>query len=196
MISPSVPLSDLPVTAQNIQLACQSLREGNLIAYPTEAVWGLGCDPFNEAAVEKLLRLKDRPVHKGLILIAESIAQFEQLLRGLSQNQKDTLNASWPGHVTWLVPDPEQLIPAWIKGSHQAVAVRVSAHPTVRELCSAYNGPIVSTSANEAGKPEIRSRLILEAKFADKIACIVEGELGQAAKPSEMRDLHSGKIIR
>lgn len=184
------------MTKLNIQLACQALKQGNIIAYPTEAVWGLGCDPYNEAAVNKILRLKDRPVHKGLILIGGNIEQFEQLLRGISLEQRDTLSASWPGHITWLVPDPDQLIPQWIKGSHQSVAIRVSGHPVVQELCSSFAGPLVSTSANEAGEEEIRSRLILEDKFADKLACIVDGDLGQAAKPSEMRELFSGKVIR
>tara|TARA_B110000444_G_scaffold188141_2_gene177481 strand:- start:90 stop:644 length:555 start_codon:yes stop_codon:yes gene_type:complete len=184
------------VNKQNIQLACQNLKQGNVIAYPTEAVWGLGCDPYNEAAVKKILRLKDRPVHKGLILIAGSIGQFEPLLTELTEEQTDTLNASWPGHITWLVPDTKQLIPDWIKGSHQSVAIRVSAHPVVQELCSAFAGPIVSTSANEAGEEEIRSRLSLEDKFAGRLACIVDGELGEAAKPSEMRDLLSGKVLR
>ena len=184
------------MTKLNIELACQALKQGNIIAYPTEAVWGLGCDPYNEIAVNKILRLKDRPVDKGLILIGGSIDQFEPLLRELSVELRDTLDASWPGHITWLVPDPDQLIPQWIKGTHQSVAIRVSAHPVVQELCSTFAGPLVSTSANEAGEEEIRSRLILEDKFADKIACIVDGELGQAVKPSEMRDLLSGEIIR
>ena len=184
------------MTKLNIQLACQNLQQGNIIAYPTEAVWGIGCDPCNEAAVHKILSLKDRPVHKGLILIGGSIDQFEPLLRGLSAEQRNTLSSSWPGHITWLVPDPDRLIPEWIKGSHPSVAIRVSAHPVVQELCAGFAGPLVSTSANEAGEEEIRSRLILEDKFADKIACIVDGELGQAEKPSEMRELLSGKVNR
>jgi L-threonylcarbamoyladenylate synthase len=186
----------IEVTKLNIQLACQNLKQGKLIAYPTEAVWGLGCDPYSEAAVSEILRLKNRPVHKGLILVSGSIDQFETLLNKLSREHRDTLSASWPGHITWLVPDSDRLIPRWIKGGHQSVAIRVSGHPIVQELCSAFGGPIVSTSANEAGEEEIRSRLILEDKFADKIAGIVDGELGQAAKPSEMRDLLSGRVIR
>lgn len=184
------------MTKLNIELACQNLKQGNIIAYPTEAVWGIGCDPHNEAAVTKILSLKDRPVHKGLILVGGYLEQFEPLLSGLGDEHRALLNCSWPGHITWLVPDPDRLIPQWIKGSHQSVAIRVSAHPVVQELCAAFAGPIVSTSANTAGEQEIRSRLILEEKFADKIACIVDGELGQAANPSEMRDLLSGKVIR
>ena len=180
----------------DIQRACQSLKQGDVIAYPTEAVWGLGCDPQNEAAVGKILRLKNRPVHKGLILVSGSIAQFEPLLNKLSREQRDKLIASWPGHITWLVPDSDNLIPEWIKGDHQSVAIRVSGHTIVQELCSAFGGPIVSTSANEAGKEEIKSRFILEDKFADKIAGIADGDLGKSAKPSEIRDLLSGRVIR
>lgn len=184
------------MTKPNIQLACRHLEQGNVIAYPTEAVWGLGCDPGNEAAVYKILHLKKRPVHKGLILVGADIAQFESLLSELTAEQRNSLEASWPGHVTWLVPDPRQLIPSWIKGEHQSVAIRVSAHPLVQELCVAFAGPIVSTSANEAGEEEIRSRLILEEKFVGSIDYIVDGELGKAEKPSEMRDLLSGNVIR
>ncbi|GJM11997.1 MAG: threonylcarbamoyl-AMP synthase [Pseudohongiella sp.] len=180
----------------DIQLACQHLRQGDVIAYPTEAVWGLGCDPFNEAAVSTILRLKSRPVEKGLILVAGEIEAFEPLLRELSDEQIATLTASWPGHITWIVPDPKHVTPNWIRGSHQSVAIRVSNHPVVQALSSGFAGPIVSTSANEAGEKEIRSRLILEEKFADSIAGIVEGELGQDGAPSEIRDLVSGETLR
>ena len=184
------------MTKLNIQLACQALKQGNIIAYPTEAVWGLGCDPYNETAVNKILRVKDRSINKGLILIGGSVDQLEPLLSGLGIEHRDTLDASWPGHVTWLVPDPDNLIPQWIKGSHQSVAIRVSAHPVVQKLCSTFAGPLVSTSANVAGEEEIRSRIILEDKFANHLACIVDGEIGQAVKPSEMRELFSGNVIR
>ena len=184
------------MTKLNVQLACQHLEQGNVIAYPTEAVWGLGCDPDNEAAVHKILRLKNRPVDKGLILIGADVGQFEALLSTLTEQQRSTLETSWPGHITWLVPDPQQLIPAWIKGSHQSAAIRVSAHATVQELCTAFGGPIVSTSANEAGEEEIRAREVLEGKFPVGIDYIVDGELGAAAKPSQMRDLVSGKVLR
>ena len=186
----------IEVVKLKIQPACQNLKQGNVIAYPTEAVWGLGCDPQNEAAVGKILRLKNRSVHKGLILVGGSIDQFEPLLNKLSREQRDKLSASWPGHITWLVPDSDRLIPGWVKGGHQSVAIRVSGHPIVQELCSAFGGPIVSTSANEAGEEEIRSRSILEDKFSDKIAGIVDGDLGQSAKPSEIRNLLSGRVIR
>ena len=179
-----------------IQLACESLIQGEVIAYPTEAVWGLGCDPANKSAVEKILRLKNREISKGLILVAANIEQLDALLEQLSEAQIATLRASWPGPITWLIPDPQNKMPAWIKGDHQSVAIRVSAHPIVRELCEEFGVPIVSTSANTSGKPEIRSRLILEQQFPSSIDYIVSGDLGTEAQASEIKDLVSGEVIR
>ena len=86
------------MTMLNNELAYQNLKQGNIIAYPTEAVWGLGCDSHSEPAVSEILRLKDRPVHKGLILVSGSIDQFEPLLSKLNREHRDTLSASWPRH--------------------------------------------------------------------------------------------------
>ena len=181
---------------RKFQPACEILRQGKIIAYPTEAVWGIGCDPFNQAAVQQILQLKKREIGKGLILVAANIEQLGGLLASLSSQQLATLEASWPGPVTWLIPDPQKLIPAWIKGDNQSVAIRVSAHPVVRKLCLEFGGPLVSTSANTAGQPEIRSRLILEQQFAGNIDYIVSGELGTQSQTSEIRDLVSGEVIR
>lgn len=177
-------------------LAREVLRDGGLIAYPTEAVFGLGCDPFNEAAVDRILALKQRPKDKGLLLVAASQEQVAALIGELPPELKARLDESWPGPVTWLIPDPENLYPQWIKGEHSSVAIRVSAHSGVQALCRAFGKPLVSTSANLANEPEIRCRLILQESFGDKIDFIVDGELGDASKPSTIRDLVSGKILR
>lgn len=180
----------------SIKQACEDLRQGKVIAYPTEAVWGLGCDPFQQAAVEKILAIKKRPVEKGLLLVAGDMDQIQALTARLDAEQLATLRASWPGPVTWLIPDPDNLYPAWIKGQHSSVAIRVSAHPLVQSLCAEFGGPVVSTSANEAGEPEIRSRLRLIEQFAGSIDCVVDGELGGARSPSTIKDLSSGKTLR
>lgn len=172
------------------------LREGELIAYPTEAVWGIGCDPFNREAVLRLLRLKQRPVDKGLLLVAAGMEQIGKLLAQLSADQVARLRETWPGHITWLVPDPAGQYPEWIRGEHPAVAIRVSDHPVVRELCTAFGGPIVSTSANLAGEPEFRSVEEVRRQFGADIGCMVEGELGGHDSPSEIRDLVTGERIR
>lgn len=171
------------------------LKAGGLVAYPTEAVWGLGCDPDNEQAVHKLLALKQRPMEKGLILVAAEMAQFEPYLDGLPLNLRETLRASWPGPVTWLVPDNGRAA-SWVRGQHSSVALRVSAHPAVAALCRAFGGPLISTSANRAGEPEARDAATVQREFGAELAAIVPGELGGSTRPSEIRDLLSGSVLR
>jgi L-threonylcarbamoyladenylate synthase len=170
------------------------VRDGGVIAYPTEAVWGLGCDPWNEDAVYRLLAIKARPVEKGLILVADNIRQFDFLLADLPQECQDRLGGTWPGPNTWLVPHQNRL-PEWITGEHTSVALRVSAHPLVRELC-ALTGPLVSTSANPAGRPAARTRLRIEQYFRGELDGVLGGALGGRRNPSLIRDLISGRVVR
>ena len=176
--------------------ACSHLKSGGVIAYPTEAVWGLGCDPMNEQAVHRILNLKEREVEKGLILVAADEAQIEPILKNLTESELNSLRSTWPGPVTWLIPDPEDLYPSWVKGTHRSVAIRISAHPLVHSLCSAFGTPIISTSANKAGEPEIRSRLRIEEVFSSSIDFVLDGDLGDSSQPSQIRDLVSGAILR
>ena len=170
------------------------VRDGGLIAYPTEAVWGLGCDPWNELAVLRLLALKERPMEKGLILVAADIEQFDFLLDGLPEAWLERLAASWPGPNTWLVPH-QGLLPEWITGGSDKVALRVSDHPLVRALCAEV-GPLVSTSANPRGRPAARSRLRVEQYFHGQLDGVLNGQLGGRRNPSLIRDLVSGAVIR
>lgn len=177
--------------------AVAAMQAGQVVAYPTEAVWGLGCDPFNQAAVAEILRLKQRSVDKGVILIAASIAQIEPYLVGLTAEQYQRAVDSWSddhGANTWLVPLTTK-IPAWISGVHDRVAIRVSRHPTVQALCLAYGGAIVSTSANPATENAARTAAEVVAYFADQVPCVV-GEVGQLARPSVIRDVITGQVVR
>ena len=176
--------------------AVHTLATGGVIAYPTEAVWGLGCDPFNAAAVARLLALKQRPAHKGLILVAADQDQIAPLLEGLTNLQREQLNRTWPGPVTWLIPDPHNRIPANVKGDSTSVAVRVSAHPVVQELCRAWDGPLVSTSANRTGQAPFRSEWALRRHSLLRPDLILPGRTQQLNKPTEIRDLSTGRIIR
>ncbi len=181
-------------SAWQIQQVAQKIRRGAVIAYPTEAVWGLGCDPFNATAVARLLALKERPMHKGLILVAADIEQFAWLLEDLTADQLAQLTASWPGPNTWLVPHQNR-IPEWITGEHDSVAIRVSAHPLVARLC-ALTGPLVSTSANPSSRLPAKSRLRIEQYFHGQLDAVLSGELGQQNKPSTIRDLRTGQVLR
>jgi len=179
-----------------IRQAAMRLLDGEVIAYPTEAVWGLGCDPYNEAASLRLLQVKQRPVSKGLILIAANMEQLGSLLSELSSDQREQLKGTWPGPVTWLIPDYGDIVPAWIKGDHSSVAVRVTAHPLAAALCLAFGGPLVSSSANKAGMPPARSSLQVIKQLGSEIDGLVHGSLGSQDKPSRIVDLLTGKILR
>lgn len=187
MIRPPSPL--------RLQLALQALAAGGVIACPTEAVWGLSCDPDSRSAVRRLLALKGRPVDKGLILVAASEAQLEFLLAGLSPQQRATLSATWPGPTTWLVPHNGR-VPAWVHGQHNTVAVRVSAHPAVSALCSIWGGPLVSTSANPAGRHPPRAAYQVKRYFKDQLDYLLAGAVGPSGRPTEIRDLASGRTVR
>jgi L-threonylcarbamoyladenylate synthase len=176
--------------------AANHLLDGRIIAYPTEAVWGLGCDPENEAATTRLLAIKERPVSKGLIVVAGSSEQLESLLRGLNPGQRRKVLATWPGPTTWLIPDPDNIFPSWIKGEHASVAVRVSAHPLVRALCLRFGGPLVSTSANKSGHAPARSALQVVKHLGADIDGLLHGRLGKEMQPSRIIELVSGRVFR
>ena len=173
----------------------QRLRQGQVIAYPTEAVWGLGCDPANEQAAQKILALKSRPMAKGMILVSGSLAHFTPWLDALPEDSRERVLASWPGPHTWLLPDPVG-VPRWVKGEHDPVALRCSAHPVIRALCEAFGGPIISTSANPSSLPPARTEAQVRQYFGDTLDGIVPGELGGLAQPTPIRDALTGAILR
>lgn len=178
-----------------IERAAHAARAGGVIAYPTEGVWGLGCDPFDAGAVRRLLALKRREEHKGLILVAGEVAQVMAYLRLLDGVRRGEVLASWPGPVTWVVPAPPE-IPVWVRGRHPGVALRVSDHPQLRALCRAFGGPLVSTSANPAGRPAALTELRVRQYFRAQLDCILPGELGARGRPSEIRDALHGRVLR
>ena len=178
-----------------VSQAAQCLRDGEIIAYPTEAVYGLGCDPGNETAVRRLLALKDRPIEAGLILIADTFEHVQSFIQPVSTEQKKRAMSAWPGPVTWLFPKGNG-VPGWLAGEYDTIALRISAHPVCRALCVAFNGAIVSTSANPGRVEPARSAAQVEQYFGSSLCGIVEGELGGENRPSEIRDLVSGKVFR
>lgn len=178
-----------------LQLSVGILHAGGVLACPTEAVWGLSADPFDEGAVQRILALKRRPVAKGLILVAGSMSQLGFLLQGLSDAKLKKLQASWPGPNTWLIPHHGR-VPHWIHGEHETVAVRVSAHPTVSSLCDLWGGPLVSTSANPGGSQPPRELFQVIRYFGHRLDGIVPGATGSSPRPSLIRDLETDRVIR
>ena len=187
-------VSALPAWRRN--QVCQTLSDGGVIAYPTEAVWGLGCDPWNPDAVERVLALKQRPMRKGLILVAASVDQVRFLLDRLSPELQQRALQHWPGPVTCLLPDPDHQVPVSVKGEHSSIAVRVSAHPLVRALCEAAGQPLVSTSCNPMGRPPARYSWQVRRYFGEDRVHLVPGSLGSGRKPSRILDIVNERWLR
>jgi L-threonylcarbamoyladenylate synthase len=170
-----------------------------VVAYPTEAVFGLGCDPWDRDAVEHILAIKGRPVSKGLILIAADPVQLVPFLAPMAPDRRNEILASWPGPNTWVVP-VRSGTPAWLTGRFDTLAVRVTAHPVAAGLCRAFGGAVVSTSANRAGRPPARTALALRRTLGRPleggIDHIVPGVCGGAERPSSIRDGRTGRVLR
>lgn len=168
---------------------------GGVIAYPTEAVYGIGCLPYDDAALERVLALKRRHPAKGLILIAASIDQVDEFAILPGGDRGRQIRADWPGPVTWIVPARDSVAPA-IGGGRGTVAMRVTAHPVARALCEAVGSAIVSTSANVSGHSPIREKTRLRNQLGRAVDMIVPGAPGDRARPTAIRDAGTGATIR
>ncbi|HDM8235004.1 TPA: threonylcarbamoyl-AMP synthase [Vibrio campbellii] len=182
---------------ENFEQVLKALQTGEVIAYPTEGVFGVGCDPDNPEAIQKLLELKQRPVEKGLILIA---ASYEQLLpyvdeAQLTQEQLDKVHATWPGPYTWIMPASDK-VSHWVSGQFDSIAVRVTDHPLVQKMCNAFGKPLTSTSANLTGQPPCMTTEEVEEQLGDRLVAILRGETSGRDKPSEIRDAKTSQILR
>ena len=178
-----------------LDAAVRALRAGGVIAYPTEAVYGLGCDPRDAAALERILALKGRPADMGVIVIASAFTQLAPFLAPLAPELEARAAASWPGPVTWIWPCSAGL-PRLLTGGRDTLAVRVTAHPGAAALCHAFGGALVSTSANRHGQPPARDAAAVRAAFGDALDAVVDGPCGGLARPTEIRDARTGAVLR
>ena len=180
-----------------LDAAAALLRGGGVLAYPTEAVFGLGCDPHDRQAFERLFALKQRPPTQGVLLIGAEFAQVERYI-DLSAVPADVLaqvQASWPGPNTWIFPR-SPAVPAWVAGAHAGIALRVTAHAPAAALCRAFGGALVSTSANPHGEPSARTAATVDAYFGAALDGLLDAPVGGQQRPTVIRDALSGAIIR
>jgi L-threonylcarbamoyladenylate synthase len=191
------PESDAPGFESSLEMIAAALRAGGVVAYPTEAVFGLGCDPGNHAAFERLFALKQRPPTQGVLLIGADFDQVAPYI-DLAATPPEALaraQASWPGPHTWIFPRAAG-VPAWIAGGHAGIALRVTAHAPAAALCRAFGGALVSTSANRHGEPPARRIDDVRSMFGATLDAILNGETGGLERPTPIRDAISGAIVR
>lgn len=173
------------------------LKQSEIIAYPTEAVFGLGCDPCSEKALKGLLSLKMRDWEKGLILIASDVMQLVPYLdfTKLSAQRWQEVLSTWPGPYTWVIPAQES-VSSLLRGKYSSIAVRVTAHPVPRALCEAFQGAIVSTSANVSDMAPCKDAEDVKACFEGRIAGVVGGKVGELLGPTTIQDALTGQLYR
>ncbi len=180
---------------KNVRMACSVVRAGGLIAYPTEGVFGVGCDPSNAQALRRLLQLKKRDPLKGFILIASDTHMLSPYVRSFSSRVSKRVLPSWPGPVTWVVAAAEN-VPVLLTGGRSTLAVRVTAHPFVCKLCNTLGHALVSTSANRSGAPPLKDLKELQQTLGGEVDYIVPMEPGELKKPTPIFDAETGKQLR
>ena len=185
----------LQIHPWKLREAARAVLGGGIIAYPTEAVYGLGCHPLDRQAVQRILDLKQRSMEKGLILIAADFSQLQPYVDELPEIHMNKVMRSWPGPHTWLFPAVKST-PSWLSGKHNTLAIRVTAHPIAATLCRICNTALVSTSANPSGLPPALDALTLRRYFSNHLDCIINTQLGGAEKPTSIQDALTGYCVR
>ncbi len=174
-----------------------ALRAGGVVAYPTEAVFGLGCDPHDRNAFDRLFAIKQRPPTQGVLLIAADLDQVRPWIddAAVPADAMNRVLATWPGPNTWIFPRAAR-VPAWLAGTHAGIALRVTAHEPAAALCRAFGGALVSTSANRHGEAPARSAAEVKAAFGDEIDAILNAPVGGLERPTPIRDAMTGAVVR
>lgn len=177
--------------------AAKAFLQGGIIAYPTEAVFGLGCDPDNDSAIRKLLSLKQRSADKGLILLASHYSQLQPYINELeiSAQQKSLILSRWPGAITQILPANHHISPL-LSGVFDTIAVRVTDHPDVIALCNKTGKAIISTSANLSGKPAAKTWHAVLQQFPTQLDYLIKTETLGRENPSTIIDGISNCIVR
>ena len=180
---------------RDLDRATSIVRVGGVIAYPTEGCYGLGCDPRNTRAITRVLRLKRRGWKPGLILLASDWRQVRCFVDESFQDAVARARATWPGPYTWLLP-ARRYVSRWIRGEHDEIAIRVTAHPIAADLCRRAGGALISTSANFHGQPPAMSGREAHRLFSSKVDCVLSGASGDSSGPTEIRNALTGVIVR
>lgn len=182
------------LSGDDLRRAAEVLRGGGVVAHASEGVWGLACDPFNREAVDRVIAVKGRAADKGLIVIADRAQVFAEELESLEPDAAARVRASWPGAVTWVVPN--RRFPERITGGRGTVAVRVPDHAQARALARVFGGAIVSTSANRSGAAPARTAQAVAEALGNRVDFILPGQVGSHEGPSRIVDAVNGEALR
>lgn len=190
-------MTHLETAPDEFTAAREAIAQHEVIAYPTEAVFGLGCLPDDELAVRKILAMKERDPTKGLILIAADYSQLRTWVddQAISGDQRFKVFSAWPGPVTQLLPARADC-PKLLRGEHDTIAVRVTDHEPARRLCRALGTALVSTSANRAGAEPLTTAAAVQAEFGSEVAWVMPDQVGSHTTPSRIINPLTGDVLR
>jgi L-threonylcarbamoyladenylate synthase len=181
-IDPANPGSDLMAQAVKI------LKEGGVIAYPTETFYGLGVDAKNEKAVERLFVVKGRDFKNPIPIVVGDIADLNRVVTGIPDLGRELIDRFWPGPLT-LIFGAAPSIPEHLTAGTGKIGIRISRHPIARLLAQQLSGPLTSTSANRSGQREcVTAQEVLE-KIGDDLDCIIDGGETPGGKGSTILDI-------
>lgn len=179
-------------SAFQIRHAASVIRRGGIIVYPTDTIYGLGCDPFNRAAVESIDRLKQRPANKSMILLATDTRQLQGII-------EDTVPSDFKWRTaiptTWIMPAHPNC-PRWLVHTDNTIAVRITDHNLVSQMCGHLRSPIISTSANLSGMLPAYDRLSIHRIFSGKVHAMLFSDDQATGTPSTIRHYSDRTIIR
>lgn len=178
-----------------VEKAITTLRYGGLVAYPTEGVFGLGCDPLDTSALQRVVDIKQRDAGKGLIIVGAEFSQFDEFIEPLDEASRERVLPTWPGAVTWVV-EARPALPDLLTGGRKTIAIRVSQHPVITALCSGFGGPIVSTSANFSGQPAATTAQAVTDTLGSHIDWVLDAPLGGQQGATPIFDAASGRQLR
>ena len=181
----------VPADAAGIARAAERVCAGGVIVYPTETVYGLGADPFNVDALDRIFAIKGREAGKALLLLIRGQEDLDALTAEVSRAARDLMEAFWPGPLT-LVFRAHPGLPERLTGGGSTVALRVSGAPAARALLSHIGGPVTSTSANRSGAPPALSASEAAAALGGRVDLILDGGPAADTRPSTLVDVSGG----
>lgn len=176
----------LPMSEDALVLAERAIADGEIVAFPTDTVYGVGCDPFNTEAILKIYEAKGRGMEKSLPILLSDITDVEKVASEVPPAARILAEAFWPGALTLVVPRQERLPSALT--ARDTVGLRIPNHDWLRELIRSCGGALAATSANLSGKPDALDAQEVLSYLGDKVRLVVDGGRASGGVPSTVVD--------
>lgn len=181
----------------DIERAVKFLHDGQVIAYPTETIYGLGADVFNRKAVKRIYDLKARDYGLPISVLISDLKMLREMVTEVPDNTIPLIRKFWPGALTICLP-VSKAFPKDLVTSTGKVGFRMSSHPVASAIVATFARPITTTSANLSGFPPSLSVKHIQKYFGEKIPCVVDGGECEPSRGSTVVDIgdETMRVIR